>query len=160
MAFVSQRMANSGRYTSDVMTYAEHCQRQRDYERKKFAQLSKTEQDRIWLRRQMWLWTWFLQMDNKYVIPTASCPACAPIQLKAHHWPIYFECLCGTFVILDKWIPDGVERVTMMTHEGLEKFKKMHAEAYDLYDYPLEQRLKDLSGWKAKTASADSDAAI
>lgn len=37
--------------------------------------------------------------------------------------------------------------MTMMIYEGLEKLKKMHAEAYDMYDYPLEQRLKDLSGY-------------
>ena len=46
-------------------------------------------------------------------------------------------------MILDRWLPDGVERVTMMTNEGLAKFV-MHAKTYDLYDYPITERLKDL----------------
>jgi hypothetical protein len=52
--------------------------------------------------------------------------------------------VCGTFVILDRWLPDGIERVTMMTYEGLDTFGKIHEKAFDLYDYPLEERLKDL----------------
>jgi hypothetical protein len=67
-------------------------------------------------------------------------------RLVVHSWPEYFECVCGTFVILDRWLADGVERVTMMTHEGLDTFAKMHAKAFDLYDYPLKERLADLDG--------------
>ena len=126
------------------MTYAEHRRRQREYEQAKWAALSEAERGRRWLRRQMYLWTHFLLLDRKWVHPTVGCPACGPFRLTAHSWPEYFECVCGTFVILDCWLPDGVERVTMMTHEGLGKFEEMHAKVYDLYDYPLEERLKDL----------------
>jgi len=54
-----------------------------------------------------------------------------------------------SFVILNRWLADGVERTTMMTHEGLEKFA-VHAKTYDLYDYPITERLKDL-GAKSKS---------
>ena len=128
-----------------AMTYAEHRQRQREYEHAKWMALAESERERMWLRRQAYLWTHFLTLDRKWVNPTAGCPACHPLGLVAHSWPEYFECICGTFVILDRWLPDGVERVTMMTNEGLAKFA-LHAKTYDLYDYPLEQRLQDLNG--------------
>jgi hypothetical protein len=127
------------------MTYAEHRKRQREYEHAKWMALSESERERMWLRRQRYLWTTFLTLDRKWVNPTVGCPACSPLRLVAHSWPEHFECVCGAFVILDRWLPDGIERVTMMTNEGLAKFA-VNAKAYDLYDYPLEQRLQDLNG--------------
>jgi hypothetical protein len=132
------------------MTYAEHRRRQREFERARFLALPEAERERLWLRRQMYLWTHFLTLDKQWikqwVTPTVGCPACGPFRLFAHSWPEYFECLCGTFVILDRWLADDIERVTMMTYEGLEKFVKIHAKAFDLYDYPLKERLADLDG--------------
>lgn len=132
---------------NEKITFGEHRRRQHEYEREKFAQLSEAERKEAWLHRQMYLWTQFLLLDRKWVNPTVGCPACGPFHLTAHSWPEYSECVCGTFVILDRWLPDGTERVTMMTHEGLEKFAQMHAKAFDLFDYPLEARLKDLEGF-------------
>jgi hypothetical protein len=124
---------------------------QREYELMKWKELSAEEQAAAWLRRQMYLWTQFL--TNKWVqehlTPTVGCPACGPYRLGAHGWPEYFECVCGTIVILDRWLADGVERTTMMTYEGLEKFFEMHEKVFDLYNYPLESRLADLRGWKS-----------
>jgi hypothetical protein len=128
------------------MTYAEHRRRQREYEHTKWMALSESERERSWLRRQTYLWTQFLLLDRKWVHATVGCLACGPFCHTAHSWPEYFECVCGMFVILDCWLPDGVERVTMMTHEELKRFAGMHAKAYDHYDYPLEERLKDLKG--------------
>jgi hypothetical protein len=139
-------------------------QAQREYELMKWKALSAEEQAAAWLRRQIYLWTQFL--TNKWVqehlTPTVGCPACEPppFHIVAHRWPEYYECVCGTFVILDRWLPDGVERVTVMTYEGLEEFFKTHEKLYDLYEYPLEARLRDLRGGKSETASAESDAAI
>ena len=128
----------------------------------KWKELSVEEQAAAWLRRQMYLWTHFLTSKwvKEHTNPVVGCPACEspPFHLVAHGWPEYYECCCGTFVILDRWLPDGVERVTMMTCEGLEKFFKAHEKLYDLYEYPLEARLRDLRGYG--TASAESDAAI
>jgi hypothetical protein len=124
--------------------YAEYKRLQREYGREKFARLSEAERDRLWLRRQMYLWTHFLLLDRRWVNPTAGCPACGPLSLRAHSWPEYFECACGTFVILDRWLADGVEHVTMMKYAGLESFRNMHEKVFDLYEYPLEERLKDL----------------
>ena len=126
--------------------YAEYRQAQRDYELGKWMELSEAERDRAWLRRQMWLWTQFLLLDRKSVEPVVGCPACGPFRLTAHSWPAHFECVCRTFVILDRWLPDDIERVTMMTHESVEKFREMHVTAFDLYNYPLEERLADLNG--------------
>jgi hypothetical protein len=135
--------------TSNAMNfaaYAEYKRLQREYERTKWIALSEAERSRLWLRRQMYLWTQFLLLDRKWVHPTVGCPACGPFHLVAHSWPEHFECVCGTFVILDRWLPDNTERITMMTYEGLDKFRGIHAKAFDLYDYPLEERLKDLGG--------------
>src|SRR6267154_325909 len=123
---------------SDYAAYAEYRRRQREYEREKFAGLSEAERERIWLRRQMYLWTQFL--TNKWVkehtSPVVGCPACEPppfhLVKTKNGWPEYFECVCGTFVILDRWLPDDIERTTMMTCEGLDKFFKIHEKAYDL----------------------------
>jgi hypothetical protein len=41
----------------------------------------------------------------------------------------------------------------MMTYEELDKFFKTHEKVFDLYNYPLEQRLKDLRGY-GETKSA------
>ena len=130
----------------------------------KWMALSAEEQAAAWLRRQMYLWTHFLQGKEtwvkKQINSVVGCPACGPFHLVAHWWPEYFECVCGTFVILDCWLADGIERATMMTYEGLDNFFKMHEKVDDLYSYPLEARLRDLRGEKSKTPSADSDAAI
>ena len=151
---------------SDYAAYSEYRRRQHEYELMKWQALSMEEQMAAWVRRQMYLWTHFLQGKEtwvkKQINPVVGCPACEPppFHLVAHRWPEYYECVCGTIVILDCWLPGGIERVTMMTHEGLDKFFKIHEKAYDLFEYPLEARLADLRGWKSETASADSDAAI
>jgi hypothetical protein len=106
--------------------------------------LSESDRERSWLRRQMYLWTQFLLLDRKWVHPTVGCLACGPFCLTAHSWPEYFECVCGMFVILDCWLPDGVERVTMMTYDELDSFRKTGTKVFDLYNYPLEERLRDL----------------
>ncbi|SRR6266550_3246875 len=138
-------MSANERTPAHAMTYQEHRQRQREYEHRKWMALSESERERMWLRRQAYLWTHFLTLNRKWANPTVGCPACHPLGLVAHSWPEYFECICGTFVIVDRWLADGIERVTMMTNEGLAKFA-VHAKTYDLYDYPLEQRLLDLNG--------------
>jgi|ERR1700731_2055487 len=144
--------------------YSEYRQRQREYERMKWRALSTEEQIAAWVRRQMYLWTHFLHGKEtwvkKQINPIVGCPACGPYRLQARSWPKHFECVCGTIVILDNWLPDQIERITMMTHEGLDKFFEMHEKVFDLYNYPLESRLADLRGWKSETATADSDAAI
>ncbi|SRR6266436_3005492 len=147
---------------SDYAAYAEYRRRQREYEREKFAGLSEAERERIWLRRQMYLWTQFLvnKWVKEHASPVVGCPACGPYRLQAHHWPECFECVCGTFVILDRWLPDDIERVTMMTYGGLDKFFKMHEKVYELFDYPLEARLADLRGVGGKTESADGETTI
>ena len=103
----------------------------------------------------MYLWTHFL--TNKWVKehtnPVVGCPSCGPFHVVAHWWPEYFECVCGTVVILDRWLADGIERTAMMTYEELDKFFKTHEKVFDLCSYPLEQRLKNLRGY-GETKSA------
>src|SRR5258708_1174462 len=147
---------------SNYAAYAEYKRAQREYELMKWQALSTEEQAAAWLRRQMYLWTQFL--TNKWVkehtSPVVGCPACGPYRLRTHQWPEYFECVCGTFEIRERWVGDGIEGTKMMTHEGLEAFAKMHARAFDLYDYPLEARLRDLRGVGGKTESADGETII
>lgn len=133
------------------MTYAEYMQRQREYEREKFARLSDAERLAAWERRQLFLWTNLLTLDKQFVNQIFCCVSCHlvwPIHWWPHWWPSYFECRCGVFMILDKWLPDGIERVTMKTYAQLEDFAREHPKLYDLYGYPFEERIVDLdSSW-------------
>jgi hypothetical protein len=141
--------------------YAEYRRRQKEYELEKWQALSAEEQAAAWLRRQTYLWTAFLTNNKWYrehLNPVVGCPACGPYRIRVlRGHPEHFACVCGTYIILDRWLPDGIERVTMMTSEGLKEFFKIHEKVGDLYDYPLDVRLRDLKGLEA---SADSDAAI
>src|ERR1035437_4685621 len=127
------------------MTYAEHRQRQHEYEHAKFAALSAGEQLTAWRRREAWLWTYFLQLDKKWVNPTVGCPRCqGSYGIVAPSWPAFFECVCLATIILDRWLPDGIERITIATPEELREFARTGAKLYDLYNYPLEERIRDL----------------
>ena len=67
---------------------------------------------------------------------------------ETHDWPNYFECRCRVVTILDRWLPDDIERMTTMTCETLEEFTNSHSKLFDLYGYPLQERLADLDGKK------------
>src|SRR6266853_943900 len=112
------------RETKERVSYAEYRRRQRDYERTQWAALTATEQAAAWQRRETYLWSHFLEMDKKWVDPIAGYPRCGGYRPLAPSWPSHFDCVCGTFVILDRWLPDDVERITMKTPEELEDFLK------------------------------------
>jgi hypothetical protein len=129
------------------MTYAEHRQNEREHRRKRFAALSAEQQRVEWQKRQAWLWRHFLELPAWHINVTAGCPVCQQgVQLRAHSWPAYFSCVCGTSVVLDRWLPDDVERVATMSTRALARFAETHPRAVDQFDYPLEERLRDLSG--------------
>ena len=112
------------RETKERVSYAEYRRRQRDYERTQWAALTATEQAAAWQRRETYLWSHFLEMDKRWVNPIAGCPRCEGYRPLAPSWPSHFDCVCGTFVILDRWLPDDVERITMKTPEELEDLLK------------------------------------
>lgn len=127
------------------ITYGEWRRQERRRQRLEFMRLSITEQTAAWHRREAWLWTRFLQLEKQWVEPIPVCPTCRPSSwLTASSFPTFFKCACGVIVILDHWLPDGLERITMKTPHEVEEFARTGSKLDDLYDYPLEQRIKDL----------------
>jgi hypothetical protein len=106
-----------------------------------------TEQVREqWQGRQAWLWQRFLGLSGQHINIVVACPVCSGVQLKPRSWPSFYECVCGVnIIILDCWLPDGMERQTVMSNDELRRFAKEHPGAIDHFDYPLEKRLRDLS---------------
>jgi hypothetical protein len=97
--------------------------RLRDRQRADFALLNEEQVREQWQRRQAWLWRHFLELPAWHVNVTAGCPVCQQgVQLRAHSWPAYFSCVCGTSVVLDRWLPDDVERVATMSTQALARF--------------------------------------
>jgi hypothetical protein len=127
------------------VNYAQHMRRLRDRQRADFALLNEEQVREQWQRRQAWLWQRFLGLLGQHINIVVACPVCSGVQLKPRSWPSFYECACGANVILDRWLPDDVERVATMSTQALARFAETHPRAIDLFDYPLEERLRDLS---------------
>jgi hypothetical protein len=127
------------------MTYAEHRQNERKHRKQRFAALSAEQQRVEWEKRMRWLWRHFLDLPSWHVNITAGCPVCQQgVRLRAHSWPAYFSCVCGTNVVLDRWLPDDIERVATMSPRALARFAETHPGSVDQFGYPPAERLRDL----------------
>jgi hypothetical protein len=133
----------------EKITYAEHRKRQRDYERRVWDSLTAVEQAFRWGQRELWLWTEHLRLRQDlphHIIRIERCPRCCQEKPKAAHWPSHHSCRCQNSLILDLWLPDGIERVTMKDPVDLEQFVRTGARLGNLFDYPLADRIEDLRG--------------
>jgi hypothetical protein len=94
------------------VTYGEFMRRKRQEERRAFAQLSVEEKAAAWKSRCQWLNSELPRLVH-HGQRVNHCPVCSQIDLTTHSWPEAFSCLCGAVIVLDRWLPDDKERVSL-----------------------------------------------
>ena len=95
------------------LDYGAHMRRQAEIRKREFALLSDAERKVAWEARKAWLWGPHPLMNITWEA-VSSCPACEPnSRIAVHRWPSWCHCACGAQIIVDRWLPDDIERVTM-----------------------------------------------
>jgi hypothetical protein len=138
----------------EKVTYAEHRKRQRDYERRVWDSLTPDEQTLRWAQRELYLWTEHVRLRNQlphHIHRVSACLSCRAVKPEwttgwPRGWPSHYQCQCGVVSILDVWLPDQIERITMKDPVDLEQFVRTGPRLDNLFDYPLADRIKDLRG--------------
>lgn len=99
------------------MNYGEHLRLNREHERDAFALLTDAERAKEWQWRKRWLLQELTRLV-RFGEQVTGCPRCTGAKLIAHSWPTAFSCRsCSSVIILDRWLPDGTERVLVVGEE-------------------------------------------
>lgn len=92
--------------------YAEWRRHEREHREEQFARLSPTQKQQAWEARIDYLASEYLCNRSTRAELIERCPTCVPglVLPNLGYWPAWYECLCGIMTVVDRWLPDHVER--------------------------------------------------
>lgn len=87
------------------MTYSEHREKQKQYERDQWMAAGPEERAARWAMRQVYLREHYQHLWEKlpeHLVLTPGCEFCGAVRPYGGHWPSYWLCYnCGTRFVID-----------------------------------------------------------